>query len=148
MRTAARTFSFVTRVPAGSSTRAMTTSSSGCRRMVRSAACSMALPLQRMARHQLVGMHPAGQGLDALQPRADARKVGPRYAEFLGPVQVAAQREVGNRGLSPRHEILRGQVLVENAERGPHPAAQEFGHRGLAGFLELDEESQGGDVAG
>src|SRR5205085_1516067 len=41
MRTAARTFSFCTRVPAGSSVRAMTTSSSACNRMVRSAACSI-----------------------------------------------------------------------------------------------------------
>src|SRR5262245_40706444 len=42
MRTAARTFSLGTSVPAGSSTRAMTTSSSAWRRMVRSAACSIA----------------------------------------------------------------------------------------------------------
>src|SRR5687767_10171639 len=99
MRTAARTFSFVTRVPAGSSTRAMTTSSSGCRRMVRSAACSMALPLQRMARHQLVGMHPAGQALDALEPGLDQGKLAPAYAELVGPVQVAAQRKIGDGGL-------------------------------------------------
>src|SRR3954469_18555416 len=41
MVTMARTFSFVTSVPVGISKRAMTTSSSGCRRMVRSAACSI-----------------------------------------------------------------------------------------------------------
>src|SRR6185503_3583273 len=39
--TMARTLSFVTSVPVGISTRAMTTSSWGCRRMVRSAAWSM-----------------------------------------------------------------------------------------------------------
>src|SRR4051812_10756360 len=41
MVTIARTFSFVTSVAVGISKRAMTTSSSGCRRMVRSAACSI-----------------------------------------------------------------------------------------------------------
>src|SRR5262245_12783441 len=40
MSAAARTFSFESMVPAAISRRAITTSSCGCRRMVRSAACS------------------------------------------------------------------------------------------------------------
>src|SRR5262245_63423254 len=94
MVTTGRTFSRLTRVPVASSRRAMTTSSSGCRRMVSSTACSIGRlllrPLQRVARHQLVGIHPAGQGLDALEPGADGGKLRPAYAELFRPVQVAA----------------------------------------------------------
>src|SRR3954451_1591653 len=52
MATTAETFSFGTRVPVGISTRAITTSSSGCRRMVSSAACSIACPSVIVARHE------------------------------------------------------------------------------------------------
>src|SRR5580765_7280972 len=58
--TSARTFSFVTSVPVGISIRAMTTSSSGCRRMVRSAAWSISDLLEESPR----------------QPEDDLRYVG------------------------------------------------------------------------
>src|SRR5687767_12161530 len=112
MVTLARTFSRAISVPLCRSMRAMTTSSSGWRRMVSSTACSMDLPLQRMAGHQLVRMHPAGQRPDAVQPRTDARIVAPRYAEFVGPVQVAAHGEVGNARLAADGERALRQVGV------------------------------------
>src|SRR5262245_49623938 len=136
--TTARTFSRLTSVPVASSMRAMTTSSSGCRRMVSSTACSiwrlLLRPLQGMSRHQLVGIHPAGKLADALQPRADARIVRPRYAEFLRPVQVAAHREVGDGGRIAYCKGALLQVQIEDAERGLDPAAQELVHLGLAGL--------------
>src|SRR4029077_3631557 len=132
MRTAARTFSFCTSVPAGSSVRAMTTSSSGWSRMVRSAACSMALPLQGMSRHQLVRMHPAGQRFDAIEPGLDGGKLAPAYAEFVGPVQVAAQREIGNRRLVADDKRALLEVQVEDDQRAAHAPAQELMHLRLA----------------
>src|SRR5688572_33198015 len=149
--TTARTFSRLTSVPLASSMRAMTTSSSGWRRIVSSTACSMSdspSTLQRMARHQLIGMHPAGQGLDALEPCLDERKLAPAYAELVRPVQVAAQREIGDGRLPSGDEGAHLEVLVENDERGLDARAQELGHRRLSGFLEVNEETQRGDVAG
>src|SRR2546421_355345 len=145
--TMARTFSLVTSVPVGISTRAMTTSSSACRRMVRSAACSMALLLQWMAGHQLVGMHPPAVRADALEPGAYRPIIVPGDAELLGPVQITAQREIGDAEPAADRIALRGEMLVEDAERVFHAAAQEFGHRRLAALLELHQEAQRGDVA-
>src|SRR4026207_577444 len=50
--TTAETFSLGMRVPVGISARAITTSSSGCRRMVSSAACSIACSSVIVARHE------------------------------------------------------------------------------------------------
>src|SRR3954469_7612304 len=52
MVTTAETFSFGMRVPVGISARAITTSSSGCRRIVSSAACSIACSSVIVARHE------------------------------------------------------------------------------------------------
>src|SRR5687768_5244958 len=145
--TTARTFSRLTSVPVASSMRAMTTSSSGWRRMVSSTACSIGLPLQRMAGHQLVGMHPAGKRADTVEPRADARVIAPRYAELVRPVQVAAHRDVGNRGFLAHRIIILQKVRIENPQCGLDAPAQELRYRRLTRFLELDEKAQGRDVA-
>src|SRR5262252_1702845 len=77
--TSARTFSFVTSVPVAISTRAITTSSSGCRRMVRSAAWSMASSWEVVPR----------------QPENDLRDVGAddqRYEQRHQPGQDRDRR--------------------------------------------------------
>src|SRR6185369_703277 len=56
MVTRVDTFSFEISVPDGSSARAMTTSSSGCRRMVSSASCSIASPSVVVARHECAAL--------------------------------------------------------------------------------------------
>src|SRR5574341_837669 len=100
-----------------------------------------------MAGHQLVGVHAAGKRPDAIEPRADRGKLRPAYAELVGPVQVAAQRKVGDRRLASDNEGTLLQVQVEDDERPLDPPAQELGDRRLAGFLKLNEKTQRGDVA-
>src|SRR5687767_8060976 len=121
--TAARTFSRLTSVPVASSMRTMTTSSSACSRMVSPTACSIHLPLHRMAGHQLVRMTPLWERANALEPRADARIVGPRYAEFLRPVQVAAHREVRDARRVSHREVALREMRVQDAERSLDAAA-------------------------
>src|SRR5687767_14921589 len=94
--TTADSLSLPISVPVGIFMRAMTTSSSGCSRMVSSAACSMGLPLQRMSGHELVGVNPARQRPDALEPGADLRVIGPGHAEFVRPVEISAHRQIGD----------------------------------------------------
>ena len=105
--------------------------------------------LQRMARHQLVRMHPAGKRRDALEPCADARVIGPAYAEFVGPVQVAAHREVGDRRLlSRRQRSSSARCLSRMPSELLIAPAQELGHRRSRRFSgKRDHEAQGGDVA-
>src|SRR5688572_348053 len=145
--TATRTFSRLTSVPVASSMRAMTTSSSAWSRMVSSTACSIWLPLQGMSGHQLVGMNPSRERADALEPSADARIVGPRYAEFFRPVQVAAHREVGDARRVSHREVALREMPVQDAERSLDAAAQELVHLRLADLGERDHPAQGRDVA-
>src|SRR6185503_9440091 len=100
-----------------------------------------------MAGHQLVGMNPSRERADALEPRADARIVAPRYPEFLGPVQIAAHREVGDARLVPHREVALREMPVEDPERGLDASAQELVHLRLADFRERDHPAQGRDVA-
>src|SRR5262245_265360 len=107
--------------------------------MVRSAACSISgsfRRLQRMSRQQLVRMHPAGQGLDSIEPGADGGKVAPAYAEFIRPEEIAASGDVGDRRLVADDELLLLQVQIEDRHRALDAAAEEFGDGRLAGLLE------------
>src|SRR5215510_1317348 len=100
-----------------------------------------------MSRHELVGVHPTALRLDALEPWRDRGVVRPRHAELVRPIEIAAQREVGDRQPAAGGESLRGEMLVEDPERALHATAQELGHRRLAGLRELDEVAQRGDIA-
>ena len=53
---------------------------------------------QRMAGHQRVGMHPAAARRGSASSQAAMRRIGrPVDADLLGPEQVAAERQVGDR---------------------------------------------------
>src|SRR5262245_49944882 len=101
-----------------------------------------------MAGHQLVGMHPARQGLDALEPRSDGGIVAPAYAELVGKVQVSARRNVDDGRRAADDEFLALQAQFQDGERAVHAPAKKLGHGRLAGLLELKEEAQRADVAG
>src|ERR1035437_10287840 len=53
---------------------------------------------ERISRHQLVRMLPAGQGFHAVEPRPDCRMIlDDVEAEFLGRIiQIAGHRDVGD----------------------------------------------------
>src|SRR5687767_15568291 len=81
-----------------------------------------------MSGHQLVGVDPARQIADALEPGADARIIGPRYAELVGPVQVPAHRDVRDRRLVANSEGALSEVGVEHTERALYASPQELVH--------------------
>ena len=57
-------------------------------------------------------------------------------------------RDVGDGRPVAEQEIAARQMLLDDAEGGLGAAAQEFGHRRLAGLLDADEEAQRGEIAG
>src|SRR5438874_8141351 len=59
---------------------------------------------QGVARQQLVGVYPAGQRGDAVEPASDAGIVAPADAELVGKIEIAAQRQVGDGGTPAEHE--------------------------------------------
>src|SRR6185295_1217721 len=103
--------------------------------------------LQRVAGHQLVRVDPAGKRFYALEPGADRRILAPAHAPLVGPVQVAAGRDVDDgRGVAD-DELAVLEVQLEDAERAVHAPAQEFRDRRLTGLLELQQEAQRADIA-
>src|SRR5690348_3998706 len=93
------------------------------------------LTLQRITRHQLVGMLPAGQGLDAVEPPGD-RRMGARdvEAEFLGRiVEVADERDVRDGRALAEHECAAGQPLLEDREIAVDAALEKCKHGRIAG---------------
>src|SRR5437016_13519978 len=92
--------------------------------------------LARMPRHELVGVDPSRQCRDGGKPSLDVRIVGPGDADFLRPVQISAQRNIGDRGSITNREIMCGKMLLEHGERGLTAGAQELGDRRLRAFHE------------
>src|SRR5262249_2562279 len=74
---------------------------------------------RRMAGHQIVGMLPARQRLDALEPGRDVLVLGGDVeAEFLGRiVKIGDKRKVGDAGAVADNVGASGEALVENAKR-------------------------------
>src|SRR6266850_8264290 len=90
--------------------------------------------LSWMPGHQLVRVHPAGKRAHALQPGADTRVIRPADAELIGPVEIAAQGEIGNGRPVADSEASILQVRIQDPQRGLHAPAQEVVHLRLADF--------------
>src|ERR1700730_5282337 len=109
-------------------------------RMVKSAAV---LFHQRMARHQLIGMLPSRQRLDALHEGADRRIVlGDVEAEFVCRViEVGDERDV--RDGWPRAEEEGGacEPLVDDREIVAEAALQERLRAGIARERKIPQET-------
>src|SRR5690606_35879064 len=73
-------------------------------------------PVGGIAGHQVIGMFPAGQDGDAPEPAVDVRPVGTGEAEGLGVVEIAAAREVGDRGVCPRDPVAVLKMALERLE--------------------------------
>ena len=70
-----------------------------------------------MAGNQPIGVLPAGQPLDPLQPCGDVGMVRPGDPELVGPVQISAHREVGDGRTLEQSEPPLLEMAVEDAER-------------------------------
>src|SRR5690242_10492685 len=90
-----------------------------------------------MTRHQLVGMFPPGQGLDAVEPLADRRmRARDVEAELLGRiVEVADERDVRDGRALAEHERAAGEPLVEDSEIAVDATLEKSEHGRIAGGL-------------
>src|SRR5438093_12880750 len=91
-------------------------------------------PRQRMAGHQVVGMLPARQRLDALEPGGDILVLGGDVeAELIGRVvEIGDERKVGDgRAVADKVGASR-EPLVENAKRVVDAPLEKGEHGGIA----------------
>src|SRR3954463_11325976 len=87
-----------------------------------------------MPRHQVVGMLPARQRLDAIEPYRDVLML-PRNveAEFVRRiVEISRQREIGDGGARAQHEWTGREPLVDNGEVVVDAPLEEREHGGIA----------------
>jgi hypothetical protein len=95
-------------------------------------------------------MRPTGQCLDAVEPGGDVLVVRRNVkAEFLRRVvEVADERQVGDRWLRTDDVGAAGEPLVEYAEHVVDPALEEFQHRRMAGrFRQRAQEAVRTEIA-
>src|SRR5262245_40093411 len=90
-----------------------------------------------MPRHQLIRMHPAGQGLDALAPRRDRRMLlADVEAELLDRiVEVAGERDVRDGRAVAEQERRLLEPLVDDRQIAVDAALEEGEHGRVAGGL-------------
>src|SRR5438309_585149 len=71
-----------------------------------------------MTGHQIIGMFPAGERLDALEPAGDVLVLGGNIeTEFVrGIIEVSHQRDIGDRGACAQDKGRLRQALVEDRE--------------------------------
>src|SRR5580700_935104 len=104
---------------------------------------------QRMARHQLIGMLPSGQRLDALHEGADRRMVlGDVEAEFVRwIIEIANHRKVGDGRTVAKQEGGGREALVDDAERvGKSPLEKCFDGL-IAGRRKIAQKTVGPEIA-
>src|SRR5215470_19222418 len=89
---------------------------------------------QRMAGHQVVGMLPARQRLDALEPGGDVLVLaGDVEAElFRRIIEIGNERKVGDGGAVADNVGPSGEPLVENAKRIVDASLEKGEHGGVA----------------
>src|SRR5262249_40171550 len=105
---------------------------------------------QRMARHQVVGMLPARQRFDAIEPNRDVLVVGGDVeAEFLCRiVEISDQREIGDGRARAEQEGPRREPLVEDGDVVVDASLEEREHGRIARrFGETPQEAIGPEKA-
>src|SRR6476646_5506398 len=103
-----------------------------------------------MPRHQLIGMFPPRERLDALAPGVDRRVIlADVEAELLGRVvKVARKRDVRDGRPIPEQEFAALEPLIDNAEVAVDAPLEEGEHAGIAtGLRKVFQEAIGAEKA-
>src|SRR5262245_29247722 len=103
---------------------------------------------QRMAGHQVIGMFPARQRLDAIEPGSNVlvRRCDIEAELVRRIIEIGDEREVGDGGPIAENVRPRGKPLVENSERVVDAPLEEGKHRRIARRLgEAAQEAIGAE---
>ncbi len=100
-------------------------------------------PVRRVAGHQIIGMLPAGQGGDAVQPAVDMGPFGAVETEGLGVKQVTAAGEIGDGGTAVGDPVATGQMVIQHLIGGAQARLLKADHlfRALGRGQEVRQES-------
>src|SRR5581483_1970061 len=93
-------------------------------------------------------MFPTGQLRDALRPSRNVRKGVQIDPGFLGIVEIAVHRDVGDSWTVADDVGVRLQVALDDVERALHATAKEVDDLPVVTLLNADQPAQGGKVTG